>query len=695
MKFKFIIILIIGISFILSFSTVSSGILNNNIKKDNIQILNYIFTSKDNNILFVGGSGPNNYSNIQDAINDSHDGDIIFVYSRIYNESITIDKQITIIGENKNKTIINGNYCEIVIQITSNDVKITGFTIKNSNGFKENAGIKITSNNNFIEDCIIYRTKIGIYLLNAFNNEINNCTFHTNGNGIKLRLSTNNKIINCQFCHNSLGINIENSLMTYLSDSYLHTCGVGVFSDNSFVIEINDCAISDTNDNQAGMYFYYSKNVKIINCNIYHNGNGIQLMSCSDILIKRCDVYYNTVHGSIKIVDSKKSITIKDCALAHNYRYPIEIANSSIIIRNNNFYKNKYYAIYSDKSFIDARYNWWGFFTGPAFFNLGLADRITRKPFRLWYFPWKFKKIANVGSNWEIDDRFEKIILPEDTHLQIKIEGLDTDNDGCPDWWEEKWGYNPFTWHDHVNLDPDEDGLNNIEECYTNQWGSNPFQKDVFLEFDWLKPTKTGITNKPSKILIGKLKNRFKDHDIILHVDTGNLGGGEEVLNKDFLTHSDLCDYYWDYFLHNDLNNPRKGIFRYGLITNYNQDDNQVFFGWDHCDSFSICGQKKYEEFPQYDKDVIIIHASMHELGHTFGIFGDDFPGIDNYLTTNPKHRAFWQYSTYISCMNYRYVYTAVLDYSNGKYGKNDFNDWGNFDFSFFKNSNFDLTLSH
>ena len=42
----------------------------------------------DGNILFVGGSGAGNYTNIQDAINDSVDGDTIFVYDGIYREKI-------------------------------------------------------------------------------------------------------------------------------------------------------------------------------------------------------------------------------------------------------------------------------------------------------------------------------------------------------------------------------------------------------------------------------------------------------------------------------------------------------------------------------------------------------------------------------------------------------------------------------
>jgi len=40
----------------------------------------------------------------------------------------------------------------------------------------------------------------------------------------------------------------------------------------------------------------------------------------------------------------------------------------------------------------------------------------------------------------------------------------DFDQDGIPTTWEWKWGYNPNVWDDHKNLDPDIDGIENIEE---------------------------------------------------------------------------------------------------------------------------------------------------------------------------------------------------------------------------------------
>ena len=46
------------------------------------------------NILYVGGNGPNNYTKIQDAIDDASNGDTIFVYNGTYYENVIINKII-------------------------------------------------------------------------------------------------------------------------------------------------------------------------------------------------------------------------------------------------------------------------------------------------------------------------------------------------------------------------------------------------------------------------------------------------------------------------------------------------------------------------------------------------------------------------------------------------------------------------
>lgn len=120
------------------------------------------------------------YQHINDGVLDATDWGAIYVFSGVYNETLTINKPISLQGENKNNTIIDGMYEECIVNIIHDYVSINNFTIRNSGGYRGNAGIEISSDNISISDCIIYRTKTGIYAGDVSNCEINNCTFYTN-----------------------------------------------------------------------------------------------------------------------------------------------------------------------------------------------------------------------------------------------------------------------------------------------------------------------------------------------------------------------------------------------------------------------------------------------------------------------------------------------------------------------------------
>jgi parallel beta-helix repeat protein len=117
------------------------------------------FPTSRGNWLYVGGSGPGNYSRIQDAIDNSTIGDIVFVYSGTYYENITIQHPISLIGENKDITIIVGNETERVVNVTADYVNITGFTIQD--GYE---GILIEARYAKISDNRIINNAYGIGL---------------------------------------------------------------------------------------------------------------------------------------------------------------------------------------------------------------------------------------------------------------------------------------------------------------------------------------------------------------------------------------------------------------------------------------------------------------------------------------------------------------------------------------------------
>ncbi|GAH31832.1 unnamed protein product, partial [marine sediment metagenome] len=118
--------------------------------------------SFDGITLYVGGSGSNNYTVIQEAINDAIDGDTVFVYddSAPYYENVIVDRSIDLIGEDRNTTIIDGEIGDIIIKIISDNVVVSGFTL--TNGYM---GIAIISDFCIISGNIIeYFFSYGIIL---------------------------------------------------------------------------------------------------------------------------------------------------------------------------------------------------------------------------------------------------------------------------------------------------------------------------------------------------------------------------------------------------------------------------------------------------------------------------------------------------------------------------------------------------
>ena len=69
---------------------------------------------------------------LQEAINNANIGDVIFVSSGIYYESVIVNKSVWLVGEDRNNTVIDGSNVGTVIEVTANNVSIAGFTVQNS-----------------------------------------------------------------------------------------------------------------------------------------------------------------------------------------------------------------------------------------------------------------------------------------------------------------------------------------------------------------------------------------------------------------------------------------------------------------------------------------------------------------------------------------------------------------------------------
>jgi hypothetical protein len=284
--------------------------------------------------------------------------------------------------------------------------------------------------------------------------------------------------------------------------------------------------------------------------------------------------------------------------------------------------------------------------------------------------------------------------------------GDDADKDGVPIEWEYKWGYflnidwenfslihdwkyDPFVWEDHENMDDDKDGLDNVEEYLTSQWGSNPSCRDLFVELDQMEAGPNGeaasLLPEKSKEL---LRTAYNKHNLVYHLDDGSWeDSGSEMIPFDNETtmswrdqNSELMDIYDEYFLHGDPDNWRRGVFHYGVLVYQCTVANGNAFGSNRY-QISSNGLNEKAKLPYLDRDIVFASAYMHECGHTLNI---NNPGVDDQNSKYIWQLNWWKWRPYKSVMNYGYMFLMV-DYSDGSRGLNDFDDWHEMDLTYFE----------
>jgi nitrous oxidase accessory protein NosD len=73
---------------------------------------------------------PADFHTIQEAIDAASGGDTIFVRSGTYTENVTVNKSVSLIGENATRTIIASQTDGKVVMVTAFAVTIEGFTVQ-------------------------------------------------------------------------------------------------------------------------------------------------------------------------------------------------------------------------------------------------------------------------------------------------------------------------------------------------------------------------------------------------------------------------------------------------------------------------------------------------------------------------------------------------------------------------------------
>lgn len=247
---------------------------------------------------------PDDFSTIQEGINNAESGDVIFIKSGIYKENLIINmSNLVLQGQHKYNSILDGDKTSgDGIIILSENVTIKNFTIRN---YKDSS-----------KDEIYSWDQAGIELHKA-NSVIQNNRFIDNGVGIEL-------------CSNAFNTTIKNNEMIndglLIGNYFYSTDGFPKITSKSFKHKIENNTI-----NGKPLYYYKNQN----DFTVPTNAGQITMLNCSNFTIK--NTYMNNNDFSMIIAYCHDAV-IENNSITDTNGETLLYASENITIQNNIFY---------------------------------------------------------------------------------------------------------------------------------------------------------------------------------------------------------------------------------------------------------------------------------------------------------------------------------------------------------------------
>ena len=296
----------------------------------------------------VSKNGSGNFTSIQEAINSPlvEYSDIIFVKSGIYYEKVGMTKELTLIGEDKDTTIIDGNGTTgSVVSVYGN---FSGFSVRNGEYGVDVAAIYVEGpplqTGHFEDTARIDRNRIvdnsvgGVTVGSIFypkghprntNTTVSNNYISNNGlYGIHIWDASNNLVVNNTVENNEYGIDFygnshNNTLRNNNMVGNKYNFGIILRGEttNYFVTPVpfldNDVDASNKVDGKS-VYYWIDRH----NAQVPSDAGCVLLYNCTNILVNHCTLS-NNIEGILVVTSN--STTISENAIASN-SYGIYIA---------------------------------------------------------------------------------------------------------------------------------------------------------------------------------------------------------------------------------------------------------------------------------------------------------------------------------------------------------------------------------
>jgi len=313
---------------------------------------------------------PDDYPTIQEAIDQAAVGYRILVREGVYRENIVVDTSfLTLHGEDKNTTVIDGGVIGRVITATknANGFNISGFTIQSR--YRLFAGLYFFSDYSLVEDNILKNCNIGVVLRENTNCHITSNRFSDDNYGVWTWMCTNSTIedniiennrldgvvtqhstdiftrgndIEDNFYNGILQIRCSSSLIQSNGVSNNGENGIQIFNSNNGTFENNEIIQNGYELLSEGIQFYKSTYM-VIKDNVIRNNrdNGIHFcFYCNNNIISENTISNNGWHGISCVCFISNKIINNSITSNENYGIALYFQSNNNTISGNTVSNN-------------------------------------------------------------------------------------------------------------------------------------------------------------------------------------------------------------------------------------------------------------------------------------------------------------------------------------------------------------------
>ena len=284
----------------------------------------------------VDDDGPADFPTIQEAVDAANGGDVIFVKAGTYYEHVVVNKSVSLVGENKVTTIIDGSgTTKPIVWVKTNNVNVSEFGIRNAVNrtgilMQDSSASSITNN-------IITDTHYGVMVQGSSGVMVSSNTLINNdGHGLEIDWSNDINVVGNYISNNTnQGIYVYDSRGCNILENIIvdnDWSGILIQEEGFNLVSHN---IIRNNGPVGGVWLFSGTRYNVVRDNdITNNSRGIYIGFWTD--------YYSGPRNNLII---NNSVTSNIVGIGVNYSsgnsfYHNSIANNSIQVETKLGYDN-------------------------------------------------------------------------------------------------------------------------------------------------------------------------------------------------------------------------------------------------------------------------------------------------------------------------------------------------------------------